>query len=362
MDARMFDGGNPDLALRVERSGEMVHDHVVRLGRAAGPDDVERMAAEKRGELFARVGRARCPRARRPGAGWTDCRRLFSVTFEPGFARLAHDRRGGVVIEVNHRPDRIQLAATLASFLWALVKGQPVAFAQAPARHPFRRGERREPVDFGRRGTPPSESDMKRFQRDAITRDGMFHRAKRLYRTLRRFAIAENLDERVDSMSRLRLNRRLRRCGPISTFGKFPQMRVHDSGGPLADEETCRFARPRTRQNVAPWRRFAFAEIRQFLRRDFPGTRRRVFSPDKSGIADCAACKPARRVPSAIGSEMEQRIVLTQSARSARRFLILCVLRLCVRNQVLPPAAKAARWFSFPSDFPRCRKCASARG
>ena len=41
-------------ALRVERPREMVHDHVVRLGRAAGPDDVRRLAAEKVRELFAR--------------------------------------------------------------------------------------------------------------------------------------------------------------------------------------------------------------------------------------------------------------------------------------------------------------------
>jgi hypothetical protein len=34
---------------------------------------------------------------------------IFSVTCKPRFARLAHDGRGGVVIEVNHRPDRILL-------------------------------------------------------------------------------------------------------------------------------------------------------------------------------------------------------------------------------------------------------------
>ena len=100
---------------------EMVHDRVVRLGRAAGPDDVERMAAEKRRELFARVGQ-RDAGAR---AGLVHGRRIAADLLgdvQPGFARLAHDGRGGVVIEVNHRPDRIRLAAELASFLWAAVK------------------------------------------------------------------------------------------------------------------------------------------------------------------------------------------------------------------------------------------------
>ena len=39
-----------------ERLGEMMHDRVVRLGGAAGPDDVERMAAEEGREFFAGVG------------------------------------------------------------------------------------------------------------------------------------------------------------------------------------------------------------------------------------------------------------------------------------------------------------------
>ena len=79
MDARMFNGGNPDLALCAECFGEMVRDHVVRLGRAAGPDEVERMAAEQRGKFFTRVGeRNGCARA-----GLVHGRRIaavFSVT------------------------------------------------------------------------------------------------------------------------------------------------------------------------------------------------------------------------------------------------------------------------------------------
>ena len=141
-DAGMFDGGNPDLALRVERPREMVHDRVVRLGRAAGPDDVRGMAAEERGEFFARLGQ-RGIRARavlvRAGRVAAD----FLGGVQPGFARLAHDRRGGVVIEVNHRPDRIRLAARLASFLWAAVKAKSgricAGVCQKP--DPFRRDE-----------------------------------------------------------------------------------------------------------------------------------------------------------------------------------------------------------------------------
>ena len=55
VDARMFDGGNPDLGFRVERPRKMVHDHVVGLGRAARPDDVAGWQPRKCGELFARL-------------------------------------------------------------------------------------------------------------------------------------------------------------------------------------------------------------------------------------------------------------------------------------------------------------------
>ena len=75
-DAGMFDGGNPDFAFGIQRVGKMVHHRVVRLGRAAGPDDVQRMTAEERGELFARIGHGPMPPARRTGACWTGCRRF----------------------------------------------------------------------------------------------------------------------------------------------------------------------------------------------------------------------------------------------------------------------------------------------
>jgi hypothetical protein len=46
MHAGMFDGADPDFALRVEGLREVVHGHVVGFGGAAGPDDVGGMAAE----------------------------------------------------------------------------------------------------------------------------------------------------------------------------------------------------------------------------------------------------------------------------------------------------------------------------
>ena len=101
----------------------MMRHHVVRLGRAARPNDVQRMTAQIRRELFARVSE-RDARAR---AGLVHGRRIAANLFgdvEPGFARLAHDGRGGVVIEVNHRSDKILLTAALASFLWAEAKAR----------------------------------------------------------------------------------------------------------------------------------------------------------------------------------------------------------------------------------------------
>ena len=121
VDAGMFDGGNPDLALRIERPRKVVHDHVVGLGRPARPDDVRRMAAEKMRESFTRFperGAGATPDLMRAGR----IARNLLGGIEPGFARLAHHRRGGIVVEINHRPDRIQSAAALTSFLWALVK------------------------------------------------------------------------------------------------------------------------------------------------------------------------------------------------------------------------------------------------
>ena len=112
----MFDGGNPNLGLRIERLREMVQRHVVGLRGAAGPDDFGRMATQEGGEFFARLGHGLVGRrAELMRAGRITGDVLGGV--QPGLARLAHDRRGGVVVKINHRLDKIPLNATLASFL-----------------------------------------------------------------------------------------------------------------------------------------------------------------------------------------------------------------------------------------------------
>ena len=100
-DARMLNRGNPHLARRAELLREMVNDHVVRLGRAARPDDVRRMAAEKMRESFTRFperGAGATPDLMRAGR----IARNLLGGLEPGFARLAHHRCGGVMVEINH--------------------------------------------------------------------------------------------------------------------------------------------------------------------------------------------------------------------------------------------------------------------
>ncbi len=108
-------------AFGIQHLRKVVHGHVVGLGRAARPDDFIRRTAKKRGELFARPDHGlagRRPELMRAGRVAGDV--LGGI--QPVLARLAHDRRGGVVVEINHRADKIQLNAALASFLWAAVK------------------------------------------------------------------------------------------------------------------------------------------------------------------------------------------------------------------------------------------------
>ncbi len=130
----MFDGGNPDFGFGIQCLREMVHHRIVRLGSAARPDDVIRMAAEKMRELFARV-------TQRDTGLCADLMRAGRVAgkmlrrIQPCLARLAHDGRCGVVIKINHRSDKILFAAKLASFLWALEKASAescAGFSQIP--------------------------------------------------------------------------------------------------------------------------------------------------------------------------------------------------------------------------------------
>ena len=119
-DAGMFNGGNPHLGLRVQHLRQVVHRHVVGLGRAARPDDFVRQTAEEARELFARVNHGLAGRrAELVRAGRIAGDVLGGI--QPGLARLADDRRGGIMVEINHRADKIQLNAALASFLWAAV-------------------------------------------------------------------------------------------------------------------------------------------------------------------------------------------------------------------------------------------------
>ena len=75
---------------------------------------------------------------------------------------------------------------------------------------------------MGTRVTRPSEMNVKNLQRDAITGDGMFHRAKRPGIT---GFEAEIIYGRRDACRYFHIR-------------KFPKLCVDDSGGPLADKET----------------------------------------------------------------------------------------------------------------------------
>ena len=101
VDAGMLDGTDPDFGLRVEDLCEVMQEQVVRLGRAAGPDDIDRMTAEEAGEFFTRVGHGFVRRhSERVWAGGVAVNSLRS--FKPGFAGLTQDGCSGVVIEINH--------------------------------------------------------------------------------------------------------------------------------------------------------------------------------------------------------------------------------------------------------------------
>ena len=135
---------------------------------------------------------------------------------------------------------------------------------------------------FGRHGTPPSEMNTKGFQRDAVTGDGMFHRAKRLESC--RFN-AETVGC-VDNFQTGLLNRSSRRQSALTIFAEmmsgliqlcgtatwtwmdfrireFPQVRVDDPVGPLPDQETSvslnHKGNEMSRRGGCP-----FAKVRQF--------------------------------------------------------------------------------------------------
>src|ERR1017187_8619178 len=60
-------------------------------------------------------------------------------------------------------------------------EGERIQFCQRqPDTVVFGGARSASPKNFGRRGTPPSGLDTESLKRDAIARDRMFHRAKRL--------------------------------------------------------------------------------------------------------------------------------------------------------------------------------------
>jgi hypothetical protein len=78
-------------------------DHVAGFGGAGGPDEIQRvttqMGAEPLAGLLQRLLGALAQPMR---AGWV-AGELFG-RIEPGRTRFGQQRRGGVVIEVKHRP------------------------------------------------------------------------------------------------------------------------------------------------------------------------------------------------------------------------------------------------------------------
>jgi len=138
------------------------------------------------------------------------------------------------------------------------------------------------PKIFGRRGTPPSELNAKRFERDAIARNRMFYGAKRLkgWRAhAETFCGADNFQIGLPDRSSRRqsaltflagiLSGLIPLCGTATwawinfRVRKFPQVRIHDTGGPLADEETS-LPLDHKRQEMPGRAGGAFAEVRQF--------------------------------------------------------------------------------------------------
>src|SRR5208282_4723156 len=79
---------------------------------------------------------------------------------------------------------------------------------------------------MGTRVTRPSEAHAKCLQRYAVTRDGMFHRAKRFN------------SRSLDAQSIFCREFRIKLSVENFNVRKFPKMRVHNAGGALADKKT----------------------------------------------------------------------------------------------------------------------------
>ena len=98
---------------------------------------------------------------------------------------------------------------------------------------------------------------------------------------------------------------------------------------------------------------FAFAEVRQFFDAVFPEGDAEFFDRANPRTADCAACKPARQVPSGIGSDANSNRLSWREA-SPSRLAVSLRRRLCVlraSNQFFRQFPKPRVGFLFPRIF-----------
>ena len=107
--------------------------------------------------------------------------------------------------------------------------------------------------------------------------------------------------------------------------------------------------------------RLAFAEVGQFLHAIFPEGDAKFFHRTNPALRIARRANQRAEFHQRL-VQMRAGIVLTQRREVAKLFSSLACFASLREKPILPPASKAARWFFSPSDFPRCRKCASARG
>ena len=136
---------------------------------------------------------------------------------------------------------------------------------------------------FGSRGARPSERNTPCLQRDAIARNRMFYSAKRLkgWRAhAETFCCADNFQIRLLNRSSRRQSALTFLSGIMSGFiplcgtaawawinfrvRKFPEMRIHDPGGPLANKETSVSLNHKGNE-MSRGDRGALAEVGQFF-------------------------------------------------------------------------------------------------